>query len=380
MGIIRLLLALSVVLSHSYSFFRINILGGELAVQAFFIISGFYMSLILNEKYIAKNGSYNLFISNRFMRIFPIYLCVLLLSALFYQYGYMNPPANPEVQIAFGNPMEMYAQYYPDITLASFFFLVFTNMLIFFQDCVMFMGLTPEGSLFFTPNFWLTNPQLYKFLLIPQAWSIALELTFYLIAPFLVRRKVSIIITLILSAFALRFIAYQAGYEKDPWSYRFLPFELAYFLLGTLSYNLYKKIRTSNIKREYLKYTFGFIIGLTIVYPVIKFPGSSYLYCTLFAISLPFVFHLTKNWKYDTYMGDLSYPIYLVHIILLYVVYYFSAYINHALIGILYLILIFGSSIVLNEVISRPIEKIRQRRITGKNKNEQAGFNIQMVK
>jgi peptidoglycan/LPS O-acetylase OafA/YrhL len=83
MGIIRLLLALSVVAAHTTSFFGVHLVGGKVAVQAFYIISGFYMSLILNEKYLGKTGSYKLFITNRFLRIFPIFWTVLVLVALF---------------------------------------------------------------------------------------------------------------------------------------------------------------------------------------------------------------------------------------------------------------------------------------------------------
>ncbi len=72
MGILRILLAISVVLAHSSSIFGFSLVGGQIAVQAFYIISGFYMALILNEKYIGANNSYKLFISNRFLRLYQI--------------------------------------------------------------------------------------------------------------------------------------------------------------------------------------------------------------------------------------------------------------------------------------------------------------------
>ena len=46
MGTIRLLLALAVVLSHSYGYLLV---GGRLAVQMFYIISGYLISYILIE-------------------------------------------------------------------------------------------------------------------------------------------------------------------------------------------------------------------------------------------------------------------------------------------------------------------------------------------
>lgn len=78
MGIIRFLLALSVVITHCGSLFGTSLVVGQIAVQSFYIISGFYMSLILNEKYIGVNGSYKLFITNRFYPIYISHMFVLM--------------------------------------------------------------------------------------------------------------------------------------------------------------------------------------------------------------------------------------------------------------------------------------------------------------
>src|SRR5450759_4624800 len=78
MGIIRVLLALSVVAAHFGGIWNLRFVGGQVAVQSFYIISGFYMSLILNEKYVGKNKSYKLFITNRFLRLYPIYWLSLI--------------------------------------------------------------------------------------------------------------------------------------------------------------------------------------------------------------------------------------------------------------------------------------------------------------
>ena len=52
MGTIRLLLALAVLLMmHSTPLLGIRMINGAWAVQAFYVISGFYMALVLNEKY-----------------------------------------------------------------------------------------------------------------------------------------------------------------------------------------------------------------------------------------------------------------------------------------------------------------------------------------
>ena len=67
MGIIRLLLALAVLLAHveNAPAFLLRFIPGSLAVQCFYIISGFYMALVLNGKYSSKRDFY----FNRFLRL-----------------------------------------------------------------------------------------------------------------------------------------------------------------------------------------------------------------------------------------------------------------------------------------------------------------------
>jgi peptidoglycan/LPS O-acetylase OafA/YrhL len=83
MGLIRLLLAISVITTHSTSIFGLNFIQGQIAVEIFFMISGFYMALILIEKY-NKKTDYKIFISNRLLKIFPTYWLILVIS-FFYQ-------------------------------------------------------------------------------------------------------------------------------------------------------------------------------------------------------------------------------------------------------------------------------------------------------
>src|ERR1041384_5510881 len=96
MGTIRTLLALAVALFHSYGIFsgHQTMTGGTTSVQSFYIISGFYMALILNEKYRPGPGSYKLFITSRFLRIFPVYwafLAVVVLSCIAGQLFFGEP-------------------------------------------------------------------------------------------------------------------------------------------------------------------------------------------------------------------------------------------------------------------------------------------------
>ena len=82
MGTLRFILALSVAYGHSGDFLGFPLIPGDTAVQSFYAISGFYMALVLNEKYRPGSSTYFLFISNRFIRLFPVYATVLCLTLL----------------------------------------------------------------------------------------------------------------------------------------------------------------------------------------------------------------------------------------------------------------------------------------------------------
>src|ERR1700722_2221241 len=84
MGLLRFMLAACVIAGHSSPIAGLPLLDAGLAVKTFFMISGFYMTLILTSKYHAERGGYWLFISNRFLRIYPSYLVVLAVSGLMY--------------------------------------------------------------------------------------------------------------------------------------------------------------------------------------------------------------------------------------------------------------------------------------------------------
>ncbi len=357
MGILRFLLAVSVVIAHTNKIFGFGLVGGRLAVQSFYIISGFYMTLILKEKYIGKNKSYRLFITNRLLRLYPIYWTVLILT-IFVSLGvYMTSS---------GHSLERLQPYYDHIDTMGFgtlFFLVFSNIALIFQDLVMFLGLDPaSGGLFFTQNFRHTNPQLHNFLLVPQAWTIGVEIAFYLIAPFLVRRRIRFVVALLLLSLLLRVILYYSGLKHDPWSYRFFPTEIFFFLLGAIAYHMYKKLDRMNIKKLHLKRVFGFILLFTLFYSWLPSTYKMYVYLLFFFMSIPFVFMLSKNWKKDRYIGELSYPIYISHILVAMIVGYIEkpAIENPGLVTVILTILV---SIILNELISKKVESIRQRRL-----------------
>src|SRR5262249_38428241 len=70
LGTFRFLLALSVALSHFGTVWGYHIMNGRMAVQCFYMISGFLISLVLSHKYDPSTAEgRRLFYSNRALRI-----------------------------------------------------------------------------------------------------------------------------------------------------------------------------------------------------------------------------------------------------------------------------------------------------------------------
>jgi peptidoglycan/LPS O-acetylase OafA/YrhL len=332
--------------------------GGEIAVKTFFIISGFYMSLILNEKYIGGNKSYKLFISNRFLKLFPIYWVILALTLVLCII----------VGVADGN-YPVIGQYLSiNNSLASLTYTVFSNLFIFGQDALLFTGIHAQnGSLYFTSNFALHSPQLFRFLFVPQAWTLGLELMFYLIAPLILDKSLKTIILLILLSFGIRlYIHYYLGLQHDPWTYRFFPSELMFFLFGNLSYRLYIYFKGIKIQEWLYIPVFFYLIAFTMAYgliPTWRFPEElkELLYYASALVVIPLIFIQFKSNKMDTRIGELSYPVYICHIFIIMLVTYSKAPIT--INGVVISIMAIGLSLLLNRLIANPIEKYRQSRV-----------------
>jgi peptidoglycan/LPS O-acetylase OafA/YrhL len=363
MGLIRILLALAVVAGHSGPIWKFYMVGGRIAVQSFFIISGFYMSLILNEKYIGKNNSYKLFISNRLLRLYPVYWAVLTCTLL---------TCIAIAVVSKGHHLEKFEGYlnvHPNFF--SFGYMILTNIFIFGQDVVMFLGIhANNGNLFFTSNFWKTSPGLYTFLFIPQAWTLGVELAFYLVAPFLVRRRPLLIISLIILSLALRlYIFNYLDLRYDPWTYRFFPTEIMFFLFGYLSFRMLLRVQKSKIPKVISISAWLVIVIFTLLYsfiPDVKYHAVPFsikeiCYFVTVIFSIPVLFNFLKKNKLDNKIGELSYPVYICHNLVALVIYTVpGTYLDHSWL-ITLAVLVF--SYLLNKWIAEPVEKYRQSRL-----------------
>lgn len=353
MGTLRTLFAIAVVLAHTYG----NVLvGGRNAVQLFYMISGFLISFVIIEK--KAYASIWSFYANRFLRVYPIYLVVAFLTLVTYAiFEYVIG----ERQVFFDT--------YRSAPAAADALLVLSNAVLFFQDWVMFTGVS-HGDLVFSKNFANSEVLLYKGLLIPQAWTLGVELSFYALAPFLLD-KVRWLLAMLLLSVGVRLSLFSMGLGMaDPWSYRFFPSELAFFLLGALAHQWllpwYRSVLPARRLNAWAAASTGLLVFITLVYGLV--PGSGNVKSALlFAIFLPllpmaFVFQAGRAW--DQWVGDLSYPIYIGHMLMLFLadaVFKILGLSDKIFISAVVVICSVLFALFLNAVVGHPVELLRNR-------------------
>jgi peptidoglycan/LPS O-acetylase OafA/YrhL len=304
MGSTRMLLALAVVFTHSYGYVFV---GGQLAVQLFYIISGFLISFVLVERNSYEN--FLKFYLNRFWRLFPIYWLVACITLILLGVGSILANENQFFNI------------YKNIDLTGKMLLIASNLFIFGQDWLMFTGIK-DGSLQFVADLGESEINVWEGLLLNQTWTIGIELSFYLIAPFVLKRE-KVIFALLVASLIMRGYLIKIGIGfTDPWSYRFFPAELSLFLLGALSHQILKPcyIRFFSNKFSSISTVVTlFIIGYCVVFFLLPFKTfNTFFLIGVFILSLPMLFEFQNNFLWDRKIGDLSYPIYISHMTVLY--------------------------------------------------------------
>ncbi|MFN8342749.1 MAG: acyltransferase [Cyclobacteriaceae bacterium] len=302
MGSIRFLLALSVILVHAGSLFGVNLLPGFVAVESFYIISGFYMAMVYREKYIRSTQPVNDFLVNRFLRLYPLYLLVVLMTIAFsLAMGWWRG--------SFGQ-LQFYMDHaaaYPS-NFSSLVFLGVSNLTLLCQDWITFFSFDAEGQLRFTGL--QQEMTVQPFLFVPIAWTVAVEMFFYLFVPWLARfAKPWRVLTALALALAVRALLWQLFEVRDGFAvYRFAPTEFFWFLLGMLSYYLYHH-------RLFPRGRFGMPGLVLILLLIFGYPWHDQPWLVFGAVFLftPAIFYQTAGWKWDRLLGEMTYPMYISH-------------------------------------------------------------------
>ena len=116
--------------------------------------------------------------------------------------------------------------------------LAFENVAIVGQEMLFWVTIGPDGSLSFDPSGKLpdeTTTLAWQALLVPQAWSLSMELMFYALAPFLARLDWRTLLAIACLSLALRFAGGALPVDFGLWAGRFFPTVLFLFLLGMLA-------------------------------------------------------------------------------------------------------------------------------------------------
>lgn len=311
MGLIRTLLALAVVFAHTPWMDGFVFTGGRNAVQLFYIISGFLITFVLT-----REGSYRSvkgFYLNRSLRIYPVYWVVALIA-----WG-LSPWIRPEI-----------AHTFDQAPAAAQWALGVANVTLIGQDWLMFTAVH-GGQWHWASNFRDSEVLIHEGLLVPQAWTLGVELSFYLLAPWVVRHTGRLLSLLVLSI-AMRVWLATHGLTQDPWTYRFFPNELAFFLVGAACarWLLPAWLRVEGLRDNHalLSVASGTVFVLCLSYAWIPLPNSirTLLLFGVFVPLLPLTFLYQNRAPWDRKIGELSYPIYVGHMLAVWSLHQWPAY------------------------------------------------------
>lgn len=373
MGFLRLLLAMVVVIGHTPTSLHGQAAPGSVAVQAFFIISGFYIALILNRKY-SFPGATPIFYQQRYLRLVPMYwLSVLATLLVCVVYGRL---AHAPV-----GKLAVWAEKGGSLSFSTITALCASQVSMFGLDGLMFAGIGDTGHLFFTADWAKETLPAVRFMLVPPAWSLSVELLFYLSAPFLVRRSIRFQLGLVLASFALRIGCMSTMHlADDPWNGRFFPFEVALFLLGSLAYRALPVAEQIARKHGALRYVLTVAVaGTALFYSRIPVPDEvrHWAFLGLVLISVPLLFAATQRDAVDRWIGEMSYPLYLIHQVSGYATEPLLRRLHGAAFDIAALFIPLAAAALVYTVFERPFEKWRAERferMRPKRKSEAAAL------
>lgn len=339
MGLIRTLFSLMVM---TYHLFYRSIPLGIYPVFGFYIISGYLMTLIMHESYgHTWSGRYS-FLINRFLRLYPQYWTAATISIiLIYLLG---SDTVKNYRAAMVLPITV-SQYLNNIFIA-------------------FVGWNPS----------LVNPKL-----VPPAWSLTVEILFYILICLGISKSFTRVkVWFSLSIFYV-IISFILGFS---WEDRYFPF-LAASLPFAVGSSIYFISRDERVYSAYLKLRISpTIILLLILVNCLVF--TQFEFNTLIAtvdnyinlgLCALFVYSIVKGGKIigvsddlDKIIGNFSYPIYLLHwqtgLVVSYLLYgraFHEFTFQGFVVWLVSLFVIFFMSLIFINILDKPVQKIRSR-------------------
>lgn len=343
-GIIRFFLALSVVAFHLTALIPHL---GVAAVNAFYLLSGFLMTLVLHEIY---GFSFTRFMLNRALRLFPAYIAIAT------------------VGLFLSISLSGYNQFHPSWEMGFTFESMIGNAFVFpwafLSDQIVFVDIT---GLFFL------NSQILHYRIVPSTWSVGVEIICYALLWAFTARNIKIALASFALAAAWHGYVIIAGLDVRLLYYPVIAAMLP-FAMGAAAYHLvvFFQIKTLNNAGRYLVVIGTLILQFLIWYMSIKtvvYIGSTYYYLNMLVVFVSVIVINRSRFeglalKIDKWAGDVAYPMFLFH--------YICAFAGWHMIGangpirgwpVFYAgtALTIYSSIIVVLFIDRPIEALRQR-------------------
>lgn len=281
MGIYRLFLAMLVAMSHAgIRFYGYN--QGVVAVISFYLLSGYVMTMLI-EKYYRHPSAISTFYLDRAARLFPQFIFYMALASVFIYFHKVDSP--------------------------------FLNQLSFFKWVLNFFML-PQGFYMY----WADGAQV-----IPQSWSLGLELTFYLVIPWiLVYCSKRQIYALAGMSFIVFLAAYLGKLNTNYFGYRLLPGTLFMFLAGSsFFYNDKSSRRFSAI---IFLAAGALLLAVFLNKSLYQRPYNKEVLTGLLAgiLAVGFLKYLSFS-RIEKFCGDLSYGVFLNHFIFIWALQSFFA-------------------------------------------------------
>jgi peptidoglycan/LPS O-acetylase OafA/YrhL len=244
---------------------------GVIAVISFLIISGFVMTSLIERNYKAPE-KVGLFYLDRALRLYPQFLFYFVVSCAVI---YFLLPGTPQAA---------------ELTL---------------RNIAASLAIVPLGFYMFgAAGSWI----------LPPAWSLGLEMCFYLMIPFLIIYRARGV------AFALSVVVFMAAclgfINTDLYGYRLLPGVLFMFLCGSYLYKAQPKD---------LAIAAGTAVVAALMFAAImagwieRRPFNAEVTAGI-ALGVPAVYLLTKLrfHRIDEFLGNISYGVFLNHYVVMY--------------------------------------------------------------
>ncbi|KAE9649121.1 acyltransferase [Pseudomonas sp. PB106] len=313
MGAFRLLLAVLVAVSHmGVTFYGLN--PGVVAVISFLIISGFVMTSLIERNY-CSTSKFPAFYLDRALRLYPQFLFYFIASCIVVHE--LMPGSAPDLELTV-------------------------------PRVVASLTIVPlDFSMFGISSVWI----------LPPAWSLGLEMCFYLVIPFLLVFKWrGAAFVLSVGVFLLACFAYI---NTDYYGYRLLPGVLFMFLCGSY---LYKANRRGLAVVAATAIGAGLLLAAIMAGVIERQPFNAEVTLGT-ALGIPAVYWLSrlKYHRLDEFLGNLSYGVFLNHFVLIYALHGFWSGTYDAAIILAVLLVAFLCSGLTYYCIERPALKLRHR-------------------